>query len=122
MIVAVPLASGEVIELELSPETETSLAQLPHRLAAYFDTSTGGEIPIAFLVQSRVRPDGVAAAAGYMAAAARDEIPKREPVSLRRLGIDQWLVLDGNSTVTVARAAGWPSIWAVDTATANPPV
>ena len=121
MTVIVPLASGETVSLELPPETEALLAALIHRLDAYFDTTTGGDMPVAGLIQSRVRPEGVAAAAGYMAAAARGETPKREPVSLRRLSASEWLVVDGNSTVTVARAAGWPTVWAVDLATGGAP-
>jgi hypothetical protein len=114
VIVVVPLADQAHFELELSAETAAIARALSFDHELYFQTETGFEIGLADLVQSRVRPEGVAAAARYMLAAARGEMGLRAPVSVRRRATGGFTVLDGNSTVTVARAAGWPTIWGAE--------
>lgn len=119
MRVHVPLQVGQ-LKLDLTPETAGIAKGLTFDHGRYFDITHGAEIALDQLVQSRVRPDGVAAAARYMKAAGEGAIARRAPVSIQLLADGRYLVLDGNSTVTIARAAGWATIWADVGAPAGP--
>jgi hypothetical protein len=67
-------------------------------------------IPLTALVRSRARPDGINRAIELMAAAYRGAHDRRVPIRVRPIADGRYLVVDGNSTVTVAAAAGWPDI------------
>jgi hypothetical protein len=68
------------------------------------------EILLVDLRPSRRRPEGVANAQRLMAAAAVGAHPKRAPINVRRLADGSFLIVDGNSTFAVAKAAGWRSL------------
>jgi len=76
--------------------------------AAYFVEDQGDVLlPLERLVSSRLRPSGVRNAARLMADAAAGRGPRRAAIRVTPAGEGQWLVVDGNSTVAVARSAGW---------------
>lgn len=62
------------------------------------------------LVQGHVRWDGVERAVGYMRQAHDGEIDRRPPLTVTTLEDGRYLVVDGNSTLTVAIAAGWAAV------------
>ncbi|UWU83241.1 hypothetical protein N2605_27470 [Bradyrhizobium yuanmingense] len=110
-IVKVPLADGNTTEIQVPEGIYKIACSLPYGHRFYFVTDTGEEIPIAKLAQKRARPDGIANAALLMQKAFSGMIPKREPISVTLLENGLFLVLDGNSTVTIARMASWPAVW-----------
>jgi len=66
------------------------------------------------LVVTRARPEGIAGAVRKMAEASRGERERRAPVTVSRRSDGRYDVCDGNSTVIVARAAGWKAVPALD--------
>jgi hypothetical protein len=112
-LLSVPMVDGRHQEIELNPELESIARSLPYSNTAYFGTVTGHPIPLAKLLHNKVRPGGVANAVRLMKKALEGEIPKRDPITVRALPNGKFCVEDGNSTVTVARFAGWPDIWAI---------
>ena len=64
-------------------------------------------VPIGDIRTGKVRPKGVVGAAGFMEKGARGEIPKRGALLLRADEDGGFTVRDGNSTYTIAEAAGW---------------
>lgn len=66
--------------------------------------------PIECLIQDHVRWDGVERAIGYMQQAYDGAIERRPPLTVVELESGNYLVKDGNSTLTVAIAAGWPEV------------
>ena len=92
----------------------TSTERLPDEPQRYFTMPAGAEmIPLSAVKTIRARPDGIAHAAGYMAAAYNGTGKKRSPISLRADGDGTYTVMDGNSTVSVARQNGWKNIVAL---------
>lgn len=78
---------------------------------AYFIPDTSSiVIPLSELVSTRLRPKGVLNAAKFMRLAAAAQMDRRKPISVSRRDDGKWDVLDGNSTVAVARASRWHSI------------
>jgi hypothetical protein len=77
----------------------------PHRYFQVVDDQL--MVPLDRLRLTRARPDGIASAVRRMAEAATGARPRRRPinVSLRSDGL--YDVVDGNSTVVAAAAAGW---------------
>lgn len=81
---------------------------LPDCIECYFEEDAASmRIPLASLVSTRLRPEGVANAAVLMRAAAAGEVARRGPIEVARREDGRWDVLDGNSTVAVARLSGW---------------
>lgn len=75
--------------------------------ALYFEIGSASvHLPLADLLTTRLRPEGVRSAATRMAEAAGGGRPRRAPVTVRRTG-RAWTVVDGNSTVAVARLSRW---------------
>jgi len=114
-----PVFNGSEIELIPLPPEITALAQdLPEDAPAYFVTAEGQtELPVDQLVLSHLRPEGVANAVRYMAAARNGRQAPRAPIDVQSMSDGRWLVIDGNSTAAIARAAGWSIIPAMIVAT-----
>ena len=92
-------------------ESEASQERLPEDLKRYFTMPSGWKmVPLAALETTRHRMDGIERAAKLMAKAYKGEAAKREPVSLKANDDGTYVVLDGNSTVAVARQQGWKHI------------
>jgi hypothetical protein len=90
---------------------EPEISTVPEDHPAYFIMDNDHFIvALTNLTPTRRRSEGVAAAARYMLAAARGEIPKRVPILVAAAGEGKWLILDGNSTFAVAQASGWSGI------------
>lgn len=81
-----------------------------HADAYFISDGVSIDIPLSELVSTRMRPDGVRNAAKFMLLAAAGEKDKRKPISVSQREDGKWDVLDGNSTVAVARASRWHSI------------
>lgn len=64
-------------------------------------------VPIGDIRTSKVRPDGVVNSVKFMVRGAKGEIPKRGSLLLRADEDGGFTVRDGNSTYTIAEAAGW---------------
>lgn len=64
-------------------------------------------VPVADIRTVKVRPKGVVNAIPFMEKGARGEIPKRGALLLRADEDGGFTVRDGNSTYTIAQAAGW---------------
>ena len=58
----------------------------------------------------KVRPEGVVNSLSFMVQSANNEIPKRGSLLLRDNGDGTFSVRDGNSTYSIAKAAGWPEL------------
>lgn len=93
--------------LSLIPE----FTPLQERSDAYFIYDPASiDIPLSELIAMRMRPEGVRNAAKFMILAAAGVKDKRKPISVSKREDGKWDVLDGNSTVAVARASRWISI------------
>jgi hypothetical protein len=85
--------------------------ELPYDIDRYFIPTAGAELlPVANLVTTRARPEGIANAAALMRAAYAGQHPGRAPIAVRPFRDGDFLVRDGNSTVLNAIASGWPRI------------
>jgi len=62
------------------------------------------------IVPVNVRAKGVVNSLGYMVQSANNEIPKRGSLLLRDNGDGTFSVRDGNSTYSIAKAAGWSEV------------
>ena len=58
----------------------------------------------------KVRPEGVVKSLGFMVQSANNEIPKRGSLLLRDNGDGTFSIRDGNSTYSIAKAAGWSEL------------
>jgi hypothetical protein len=107
-IVKTPLAGGGSADVALDEPTAALAKSLPEGARLYFDLDVPHRmIEVTRLQQTRARPDGIANAARYMAQAATGAIPRRVPIRVTPAPDSMFVVEDGNSTVTIARAAGW---------------
>jgi hypothetical protein len=62
------------------------------------------------IVPIRARPEGIANARKFMAQAARGEMPKRGPLTVKDNGDGSYTLLDGNSTYAIATEAGMETL------------
>jgi hypothetical protein len=99
----------EVAEIPSNIATEAS--HLVENTDRYFEPNIGAfTAEVTVLVQDRVRWDGVKRAIGLMRDAYDGRIARRDPLTVRPIPGERLLVLDGNSTLTVAIAAGWRTV------------
>ena len=85
--------------------------ELPEDHGRYFNTDKAdGTVPVDQLKHTRARPSGIANAAKFMRMAFEGLNSKRDPISVRKEADGSFTVLDGNSTLAVAKAAGWSSL------------
>lgn len=95
----------------LPDEVHRTARLLIYSPAAYFETATGPQtVPLDRLRLTRARPEGIASAVSRMAEAAAGTRLRRAPVNVRLREDGAFDVLDGNSTVVAAAAAGWPDL------------
>ncbi|WP_426289731.1 hypothetical protein ACN9MC_35085 (plasmid) [Ensifer adhaerens] len=95
----------------MNGEIAASLAWLPDDPSLYFDLREAHLlIPLAHLVNTRARERGIVNANRHMLAAANGRQEKRKPLTVRALGDELWLVVDGNSTLLNARHSNWRAI------------
>ena len=91
-----------------------SIARLEEAPDRYFDLSGKHRfLPLDRLVPAKPEEavrESAARAARHMADAAAGRIPKRAPLTVRRLPDGRYEVLDGNSTLAVAGASGWREV------------
>lgn len=111
-ITIIRVFNGSSIEPIRIPDEITALARsLPEDHPSYFNiTPDQSQAPVDRLVLSHYRPEGVANAVRYMAAARNGEIDRRAPINVCPTTDGDWQVLDGNSTATIALAAGWSTL------------
>jgi hypothetical protein len=104
-------ANGEFARFEISATLIADASGLVERHDVYFNL-TGEERPInlEYVVLSRARPEGVRNAIANMRNAANGEGVRRSAILVCRMGVNEFLVVDGNSTTIVAVAAGWSAI------------
>ncbi|WP_157139929.1 ParB/Srx family N-terminal domain-containing protein [Roseibium aggregatum] len=100
------------IELQaLSDEINKAASQLKYSPSQYFkNLASSVAIKTSALIQSRARAKGIENAVLLMAAAYAGTQSKRSPISVRPFDEGNFLVVDGNSTTSIAIAAGWPDI------------
>lgn len=101
---------GEVTEVTIAHEVVEAARALPHAPERYFEIGNSVLFPLAGLIHSRARPEGISNALKLMLSAYNGDQARRAPISIRRLDGQHHLILDGNSTAIVAVAAGWPVI------------
>lgn len=84
---------------------------LPEDPWRYFRKSPGVFLaPLDKLETTRARPEGIVNAEKLMGKAYYERGQRRKPISLRELGGGRYEVVDGNSTVAIARKHGWKAI------------
>ena len=106
----VPKSEASSVE-DGTPSPATADFDLPYDRARYFsDVETALSLPLSALVPGRARPDGISNAWRYMREAYEGRRRRRAPVSVRPTGNGLFVVVDGNSTVSVAALAGWPDV------------
>lgn len=104
-------ADGSTDQEVLPAEIEDGLTALPEDHSLYFILEEAVKlVSVSDLVSLRARHDGIQRANGFMAAAARGELPKRKPIKVEQLPDGKWLVVDGNSTAMIARFSKWSTI------------
>lgn len=85
---------------------------LPEDASRYFNA--GGSdtkmVSVSQLTTTRARPDGIARAEVLMRQAGEGKGEKREPIAVRANDSGGYDVVDGNSTVAIARKNGWKEI------------
>jgi hypothetical protein len=103
--------AGEIIEAEIADEVVRLSEQLPYAPDRYFviDDETV-VLPTSRLLNSRIREKGVEHAVELMRLAHQGMQARRAPVTVTVCRDGRFLVLDGNSTVVIAKAAGWDDI------------
>lgn len=95
--------------IENEIKVNSSILTYNHNL--YFSLENSHTIiRIENLVITRARPSGIVNAIEKMERASRGTNAKRAPICVIPHGNDDYLVLDGNSTVIVAVAAAWVDI------------
>ncbi|MBK5566961.1 hypothetical protein [Ensifer sp. SSB1] len=102
---------GAIGKAAFNREIAALLTRLPDDPSLYFDL---GEphllIPLEQLVNTRARDRGIVNANRHMLTAANGRQEKRKPLTVRPLGNELWLVVDGNSTLLNARYSNWRAI------------
>jgi len=102
--------NGQIDDIGLSSTVVTAARALRYAPERYFVTEDSVFLPVLSLILSRVRPDGISRAVKLMACTYDGLHPRRKPIDIRYLDDTGHLVIDGNSTVAVATAAGWPTV------------
>jgi len=93
------------------PPPRATPEKLPESPWRYFKkTAKAVLIPLDKLQTIRARPEGIANAEKFMAAAYNGEKERRKPVSLKKNEDGTYTVLDGNSTTAIARKHGWSHV------------
>lgn len=109
--VTVLRADGAIATETLDPDVVDKAMALPEDPWRYFTPAADAElVSVGDLVQTRARPEGIGRAVDLMRDAHAGIVARRAPISLQRRADGRILVLDGNSTVSVAVAAGWRTI------------
>lgn len=102
---------SEFADLEVIAGLLPNFTPLQENHELYFICDQGAiNIALVDLASTRLRPEGVKNAAALMERAARGEVDRRKPISVAPRPDGKWDVLDGNSTVAVARLSRWHSI------------
>ena len=102
---------GAIGEFALNQEIAAALTRLPDDPSLYFDLCEEHLlIPLEQLVNARARERGIVNANCHMLAAANGRQEKRKPLTVRALGKELWLVVDGNSTLPNARHSNWRAL------------
>jgi hypothetical protein len=101
---------SEITEVRVAADVVKAARLLPHAPERYFEIGNSVLVPLASLIQSRARPEGISNAVRLMSKAYESRRARRAPIRVRRLNGGSYLVVDGNSTAIVAAAAGWPDI------------
>ena len=102
---------GAVGEFAFDGETAAMLVSLPDDPSLYFDLGDPHlMVPLEHLVNARARERGIINANRHMLASANGRQEKRKPLTVRPLGNELWLVVDGNSTLLNARHSNWRAI------------
>jgi hypothetical protein len=104
-------SEGAVINYRLDPAILRSFVPLPVQHEKYFAVGPGTKyVPVADLIFSRARPEGIAHANVLMQEAAVGRVDRRNPISVRILENKRFQVVDGNSTAINALLSGWYDI------------
>jgi hypothetical protein len=99
--VLVPIAQSIIVAAQLLPDMPSRYFVIDEKTLL---------LPLQSLILTRARPIGIENAVALMCLAYDGKQQRRAPISVRPRADGAYLVIDGNSTVTVARAAGWLSI------------
>ncbi len=110
LTISVKRTNGSVAKVAIDPDTVSAARRLPYAPERYFYMNDAILLPLSRLIQTRARPEGIGNAVKLMAAAYAGRQIRRAPIDVQPLDAESYLVLDGNSTVTIATAAGWPLI------------
>ncbi len=103
--------SGEIAFYQLPDHILDKARTLPDDPTRYFLINEAATmLPLSALLQTRARPLGIENAIDLMRHAYQGKHARREPISVEKRKKDLYLVRDGNSTVTIAKAAGWSMI------------
>ncbi len=96
------------MQIDLPREVIAAASELSEDTWRYFNRVDDAlMLDVGNLVQHHVRWDGVERAIGLMRDAYEGRTKRRAPLTVRALEGGRYCVLDGNSTLTVAIAAGW---------------
>ena len=99
---------GTIVASPLDEDLVAIARVLPDDTWRYFEQDEEAVLlDLDRLVRIRARTAGIRNAVDLMRRASAGEIPRRQPISVQAIGDGYFKVLDGNSTVTIAIAAGW---------------
>ena len=100
-----------VLSIEIDLCSLGASTNLPYNIDKYFRAGPRTRLlPLRLLINTHVRPEGVANAARLMRAAYEGRHTLRAPVTVSPYVGDDFLVADGNSTVLNALSSAWPDI------------
>jgi len=109
--VSVLQESGEILKVDIAAHIVDLAKSLNYAPEKYFIIDSWTIfVPLATLVQTRMRQEGVVNAATLMKQALEGIRAPREPLAVKNWKDGWYLVIDGNSTATIAKAAGWPDV------------
>ncbi|MFK0209475.1 hypothetical protein [Agrobacterium sp. NPDC090283] len=97
-----------VEEKTIDPLIVRAAEELKYDHSLYFASDPATVVlPLDHLILSRAREKGIRNAVALMAKAADGKIERRKPVEVVAESMGYFRVVDGNSTATIATAAGW---------------
>lgn len=103
--------SGEVLSIRIPESIAIKAKALIDDPFRYFIIDQGTTlIGTESLVQTRARSEGIENAVALMALAYEGKQTRRQPISVKNMECGRYLILDGNSTVVIARLAGWTNV------------